>query len=41
MQIQDAILRFQPGAVAMTPEEWQRGDSLIADYARNGQVIYG
>ena len=25
----------------MTPEEWQRGDSLIVDYARNGQVVYG
>jgi len=24
----------------MTPEEWQRGDSLIADYARNGEVVY-
>ena len=31
---------FQPiEAVAMTPEEWQRGDSLIADYARNGEVV--
>jgi predicted nucleotidyltransferase len=33
---------FQPiEAVAMTPEEWQSGDSLIADYARNGEVVYG
>ena len=33
---------FQPiEAVAMTPEEWQRGDSLIADYARKGEVVYG
>jgi predicted nucleotidyltransferase len=33
---------FQPiEAVAMTPEEWQCGDSLIADYARNGEVVYG
>ena len=38
-----AICRvFEPiEAIAMTPEEWQRGDSLIADYARNGQVVYG
>jgi predicted nucleotidyltransferase len=33
---------FQPiEATAMTPEEWQSGDSLIADYARNGEVVYG
>jgi len=33
---------FEPiEAVAMTPEEWQRGDSLIADYARGGEVVYG
>ena len=33
---------FEPiEAVAMTPEEWQRGDSLIADYARSGEVVYG
>jgi predicted nucleotidyltransferase len=32
---------FKPiEAIAMTPEEWQRGDSLIADYARNGEVVY-
>ena len=38
-----AICRvFEPiEAVAMTPEEWQRGDSLIADYARAGEVVYG
>ncbi|MBN1359613.1 MAG: nucleotidyltransferase domain-containing protein [Sedimentisphaerales bacterium] len=33
---------FEPiEAVAMTPEEWRQGDSLIADYARNGEVVYG
>ena len=33
---------FEPiEAVAMTPAEWQSGDSLIADYARNGEVVYG
>ena len=38
-----AICRvFEPiEAVAMTPEEWKRGDSLIADYARNGHVVLG
>ena len=33
---------FQPiEAIAMTPEEWERGDSLIVDFARNGEVVYG
>ena len=33
---------FEPiEAVAMTDEEWQHGNSLIADYARDGEVIYG
>ena len=33
---------FEPiEAVAMTPVEWQSGDSLIVDYARNGEVVYG
>jgi predicted nucleotidyltransferase len=33
---------FKPiEAVAMTPEEWDRGDSLIVDFARNGEVVYG
>jgi predicted nucleotidyltransferase len=27
-------------AVAMTPEEWQVGDSMIADFARKGEVLY-
>ena len=32
---------FQPiEAVAMTPQEWENGDSLIVDYARNGEVVY-
>ena len=31
---------FQPiEAVAMTTEEWERGDSVIAGFARDGQVI--
>jgi len=33
---------FQPiEVIAMTPQEWQSGDSLIADYARNGEIVYG
>jgi len=33
---------FKPiEAVAMTPAEWQQGDSLIVNYARNGEVVYG
>jgi uncharacterized protein len=27
-------------AVAMTPDEWERGDSFIVDFARNGEVLY-
>lgn len=28
-------------AIAMTPHEWQCGDSRVADYARDGEVVYG
>lgn len=32
---------FQPiEAVAMTPKEWETSDSLIVDYAKNGEVVY-
>jgi len=27
-------------AVAMTPEEWEAGDSAIIDYAGKGEVLY-
>lgn len=27
-------------AVAMTPDEWERGDSFVVDYARDGEVVY-
>lgn len=27
-------------AVAMTMEEWKRGDSFISDYAKDGEVVY-
>ncbi len=38
-----ALVRvFEPiEAIAMTPQEWEGGDSLIVDYARNGEVVYG
>jgi hypothetical protein len=26
--------------VAMTPEEWDRGDSFIAEIARRGKLLY-
>ncbi|HEY5139511.1 MAG TPA: nucleotidyltransferase domain-containing protein [Methylococcales bacterium] len=28
-------------AIAMTWQEWQSGDSMITDYAANGEVIVG
>jgi len=28
-------------AVAMTPEEWERGDSTIVEYAKNGENVCG
>ena len=32
---------FKPiEAVAMTRAEWEKGDSLIADFARNGEVVF-
>ena len=27
-------------AVAMTPEEWKKGDSMIAQFAREGEEVY-
>lgn len=40
--LSDAIYNvFEPiEAVAMTPEEWQKGDSFVVDYAKNGEVVY-
>jgi len=33
---------FKPiEAIAMTPEEWQNGDSPIIDYAREGEIVAG
>ena len=32
---------FEPiEAIAMTPEEWERGDSDIVEYARQGELVY-
>jgi predicted nucleotidyltransferase len=32
---------FEPiEAIAMTPEEWERGDSMICDFARDGKIVY-
>ena len=38
----DAIYEiFAPvEAVAMTPDEWEQGDSFVVDFARNGEVLY-
>lgn len=31
---------FEPiEAVAMTPEEWERGESVVCEYAREGEVV--
>lgn len=27
-------------AVAMTPDEWDRGESFVVDFARDGEVLY-
>lgn len=33
---------FQPiEAIAMTPREWKEEDSLIVDYTRDAEVVYG
>lgn len=39
--LSDAIYElFEPiEAVAMTPEEWEKGDSVIVDYARDGEIV--
>lgn len=41
--LSDAIYEvFEPiEAVAMTPGEWERGESFVAEYAKDGEVIYG
>ncbi len=33
---------FEPlEAIAMTPQDWESGESRIVEYARNGEVVYG
>jgi predicted nucleotidyltransferase len=33
---------FEPiEAVGLTPEEWDKGDSAIVEYAKSGEVVYG
>lgn len=27
-------------AVAMTPQEWEKGDSMVAHFAREGELVY-
>jgi len=41
--LSDAIYAlFEPiEATAFTPDEWQSRESIIADFAQNGEVVYG
>ncbi len=33
---------FEPiEAVALTPEEWDKGESGIVEYAKGGEIVYG
>jgi hypothetical protein len=33
---------FEPiEAVAVAPEEWDRGESMLVEYAKAGEVVYG
>lgn len=27
-------------AIAFTPDEWERGESIMVDYAKEGEVVY-
>jgi predicted nucleotidyltransferase len=27
-------------AIALTPDEWEQGDSFVTDYARNGEILF-
>jgi uncharacterized protein len=40
--LSSAVYRvFKPiEVIAMTAQEWQSGESVIADYARTGQVVF-
>lgn len=41
--LSDAIYEvFAPiEAIALTPEEWERGDSLVVNYTKEGEVVFG
>jgi len=41
--LSDAIYAlFEPiEATAFTPDEWQSRESILADFAQNGEVVYG
>ena len=41
--LSEAIYKvFEPiEAVALTPEEWEKGESVVVEYAKNGEVVYG
>lgn len=41
--LSDAIYEvFEPiEAIAMTLEEWEKRESMIVDYAEDGEVVYG
>ena len=41
--LSDAIYEvFEPiEAIALTPKEWESGESMIVDYAEDGEVVYG
>ncbi len=33
---------FEPiEAVALTPDEWENGESAIVEYAKTGEIVYG
>jgi predicted nucleotidyltransferase len=33
---------FEPiEAIALTPEEWDKGESAVVEYAKTGEVVYG
>lgn len=40
--LSDAIYEiFEPiEAIAMTPDEWEKGESNIVEYSKNGEVVY-
>ena len=33
---------FEPiEAVALTPDEWEKGESTVVEYAKTGEIVYG